>query len=206
MLKSEYQNQLQTVSSLKRRLNDLEVKETEDIDQLELERSLLNAEFDSETQRLSKAKMKIAVLKHKEARLSGIYDELQKEFESKKVSAKTKIDQLEETLETLDETQEDEVTQTLEQLEVEKKSFEDMEFQQMEEATHKETEREELLAEIGDLERQVDKIEHHLVEINDQQKEMLANVRQETELLEHQRELLIRDLKEVNNFLYVVAF
>ena len=38
---------------------------------MELERSLLNAEFDCETQKISKAKMKIALLRHKETRLSG---------------------------------------------------------------------------------------------------------------------------------------
>merc|ERR1712242_480484 len=53
VMKSEYQVQLQTVSTLKRQLNDLELKETEEINQLELERSLLNAEFDSETQKIS---------------------------------------------------------------------------------------------------------------------------------------------------------
>merc|ERR1719510_2447014 len=85
VLKSEYQVQLQKVSTLKKQLNDLELRETEEINQLEFERSLLNAEFDSETQKISKARMKIALLKHKETRLSGIYEELQKEF-TKKIS------------------------------------------------------------------------------------------------------------------------
>ena len=69
--RKEYQSQLEVVSTLKRQLNDLELKETEEINQLELERSLLNAEFDCETQKISKAKMKIALLRHKETRLSG---------------------------------------------------------------------------------------------------------------------------------------
>ena len=71
MLRADYQNQLQTVSTLKKQLNDLELRETEEINQLELERSLLNAEFDSETQKISRVKMKIALLRHKETRLSG---------------------------------------------------------------------------------------------------------------------------------------
>merc|ERR1712008_252668 len=71
----EYQSQLEIVSTLKRQLNDLELKETEEINQLEFERSLLNAEFDSETHKISKAKMKIALLRHKETRISGIYEE-----------------------------------------------------------------------------------------------------------------------------------
>ena len=71
VLKSEYQVQLQKVSTFKKQLNDLELRETEEINQLEFERSLLNAEFDSETQKISKARMKIALLKHKETRISG---------------------------------------------------------------------------------------------------------------------------------------
>jgi hypothetical protein len=101
VLKAEYQDQLEKVSSLKRRLNDLEMRETEDISQLELERSLLNAEFDSETQKLSKSKMKIALLKHKELRLSGIYEDLQKEFRDKMNEGQSRIATLEEGIDRL---------------------------------------------------------------------------------------------------------
>ena len=91
VLKAEYQTQLATVSRLKKKLNDLELRETEEINQLELERSLLYAEFDSETQKISKAKMKIALLRHKETRLSGFYEELQKEFRKKLNEAQSRI-------------------------------------------------------------------------------------------------------------------
>ena len=90
-MRQEYQNQLQIISQLKKQLNDLELKETEEINQLELERSLLNAEFDSESQKISKVKLKIALLKHKETRLSGFYEELQKEFRAKMIQAESRI-------------------------------------------------------------------------------------------------------------------
>ena len=90
-MRQEYQNQLQIISHLKKQLNDLELKETEEINQLELERSLLNAEFDSESQKISKVKLKIALLKHKETRLSGFYEELQKEFRAKMIQAESRI-------------------------------------------------------------------------------------------------------------------
>ena len=62
-----------------------------------------------------------------------------------------------------------------------------MEFHQMEEAAHKETERDELLREITEFEKQVENHETQLVEIDQQQKQLLSNVRQETEMLELQR-------------------
>ena len=125
--RNEYQSQLEIVSTLKRQLNDLELKETEEINQLELERSLLNAEFDSETQKISKAKMKIALLRHKETRLSGIYEELQKEFQVKINEAQSRIATFEEGLQRLEETSNlDQVNhakleQIQEQLEIERK-------------------------------------------------------------------------------------
>ena len=125
--RNEYQSQLEIVSTLKRQLNDLELKETEEINQLELERSLLNAEFDSETQKISKAKMKIALLRHKETRLSGIYEELQKEFQVKINEAQSRIATFEEGLQRLEETSHlDQVNhakleQIQEQLEIERK-------------------------------------------------------------------------------------
>ena len=148
MLRREYQNQLQIISNLKKQLNDLELKETEEINQLELERSLLNAEFDSESQKISKVKLKIALLKHKETRLSGFYEELRKEFQVKINQAQSRIATLEEAIERVNHCDHDQVSKLREQLELERKSFEDMEFHQMEEAAHKETERDELLKEI----------------------------------------------------------
>ena len=71
-----------------------------------------------------------------------------------------------------------------------------MEFHQMEEAAHKETERDELLKEITDLEKQVENHETQLVEIDQQQKQLLSNVRQETECLERQRKNISGELSK----------
>lgn len=198
--KQDYQAQLQVVSTLKKQLNDLELIETEEINQLELERSLLNAEFDSETQKISKAKMKIALLKHKETRLSGIYEEFQKEFKIKLNEATKRMVTLEENLDRLqmlainDHETDCKIQAIKEQLEIEKKTFEDMEFHQMEEAAHKETERDELLKEIKDLEKQVESHESTLTEIDKQQKELLKNVRNDTDKLELRRKQLTANL------------
>ena len=191
VLKAEYQTQLATVSRLKKKLNDLELRETEEINQLELERSLLNAEFDSETQKISKAKMKIALLRHKETRLSGFYEELQKEFRKKLNEAQSRISTIQEALE---RSPENNVQLLREQLEIERKKFEDMEFNQMEEAAFKETEREELLNEIKDLDKQVEDHENQINEIDQQQKDLLKSVRQETQVLELQRKKLTQEL------------
>merc|ERR1711956_138514 len=88
------------------------------------------------------------------------------------------------------------LTQIKEQLEVERKAFEDLEFHQMEEAAHKETERDELLKEIHELDKQVDGHEKQLTEMDKQQKELLKNVRKETEHLEQQRKQLTSTLNK----------
>jgi hypothetical protein len=49
-------------------------------------------------------------------------------------------------------------------VDLERKTFEDMEFHQMEEEAHKQTEREELLKEICELEKEVKKHETQLSE------------------------------------------
>ena len=69
-----------------------------------------------------------------------------------------------------------------------------MEFHQMEEAAHKETERDELRKEITEFEKQVENHETQLVEIDQQQKQLLSNVRQETECLEQQRKNISGEL------------
>ena len=78
-------------------------------------------------------------------------------------------------------------------------AFEDLEFHQMEEAAHKETERDELLKEIHELDKQVDGHEKQLTEMDKQQKELLKNVRKETEHLEQQRKQLTSTLNKVPN-------
>ena len=67
----------------------------------------------------------------------------------------------------------------------------------MEEAAHKETERDELLKEIHELDKQVDGHEKQLTEMDKQQKELLKNVRKETEHLEQQRKQLTSTLNKV---------
>ena len=69
-----------------------------------------------------------------------------------------------------------------------------MEFHQMEEAAFKETEREELLTEITDLDKQVEEHECQINEIDQQQKDLLKSVRQETSILETQRKKLTAEL------------
>ena len=70
--------------------------------------------------------MKIALLRHKETRLSGIYEEFQKEFEVKINEAQSRIATFEEGLERLEQSPIDKpnlakLIQIKEQLELERK-------------------------------------------------------------------------------------
>ena len=54
VLRSERHAQVLLVSTLKRKLRDLETKETEEIRQLELEHSLLGGELEAEREQIQK--------------------------------------------------------------------------------------------------------------------------------------------------------
>ena len=94
--------------------------------------------------------------------------------------------------------------QLCEQLEIERKKYEDMEFNQMEEAAFKETEREELLNEIKDLDKQVEQHEIQINEIDQQQKDLLKSVRQETQILEVQRKKITLELQSEKDKMRVI--
>ena len=94
--------------------------------------------------------------------------------------------------------------QLCEQLEIERKKYEDMEFNQMEEAAFKETEREELLNEIKELDKQVEQHEIQINEIDQQQKDLLKSVRQETQILEVQRKKITLELQSEKDKMRVI--
>merc|ERR1712136_456700 len=65
-----------------------------------------------------------------------------------------------------------------------------------EEEAHKQTEREDLLKEISELEKEVKRHESQLSDLEEQQKKILANVRKDTNNLEMQRQIVIRELEK----------
>ncbi|CAB4067828.1 Pleckstrin homology-like domain family B member 3,Pleckstrin homology-like domain family B member 2,Pleckstrin homology-like domain family B member 1 [Lepeophtheirus salmonis] len=177
-LKSQRHAQILLLSAVKRQLSDLESEAAEGLKELELERSLILGEREAEASKLDKLKLRCNQLKTQEARLSGVFQELQKSLSRKTDSAKHKIIEAEDEIKRLEgllskkETEEEEhyilmhLKEQYEILDNETKAFEDLEFHQMEEETSKETEREELLKEISDVEALVNEKLKKLEEID----------------------------------------
>ncbi|XP_040575940.1 uncharacterized protein [Lepeophtheirus salmonis] len=210
-LKSQRHAQILLLSAVKRQLSDLESEAAEGLKELELERSLILGEREAEASELDKLKLRCNQLKTQEARLSGVFQELQKSLSRKTDSAKHKIIEAEDEIKRLlksrlegllskKETEEEEhyilmhLKEQYEILDNETKAFEDLEFHQMEEETSKETEREELLKEISDVEALVNEKLKKLEEIDFQRKKILYNARNETQSLLAQRQKLLCDL------------
>ncbi|XP_071747338.1 uncharacterized protein [Lepeophtheirus salmonis] len=205
-LKSQRHAQILLLSAVKRQLSDLESEAAEGLKELELERSLILGEREAEASELDKLKLRCNQLKTQEARLSGVFQELQKSLSRKTDSAKHKIIEAEDEIKRLEgllskkETEEEEhyilmhLKEQYEILDNETKAFEDLEFHQMEEETSKETEREELLKEISDVEALVNEKLKKLEEIDFQRKKILYNARNETQSLLAQRQKLLCDL------------
>ena len=76
MMRSDRHNQVLLVSSLKRQLTDLEVREEDERHELEMEKNLLNAEWTSENEQVDKIQRRLKQLKLKEQTLSGQVHEL----------------------------------------------------------------------------------------------------------------------------------
>ncbi|XP_059096126.1 pleckstrin homology-like domain family B member 2 [Tigriopus californicus] len=180
-LRVEKESQITLVSSLKRRLTDLEMKEEDDIRELEMERSLLIAEWEQETYALNRDI---------------------EECRSKLQSADEEFQRLEDLLQQLRGTGTEEEIDILEQLkrqhevlDIERKIFEDKEFEFMEKDAKREEEKENLSKEISDLTSAMKKHEKQLQNVEEQQRKILMTVRRETRTLEGQRQSLIKQLE-----------
>jgi chromosome segregation ATPase len=190
---------------------------------LDFERSLIIGELDSENEQLRKIRSRLSLLRIQEQRLSGVFEEWQKvaalkidEVEERILNAEDELRRLQKAYQhskNSDEILADEIAgsnddtlrsdELLERIkyqqelvDLERKTFEDMEFHQMEEEAHKQTEREELLKEICELEKEVKKHETQLSELEEQQKKILENVRKDTNTLEKQRQRVIKELEK----------
>lgn len=74
----------------------------------------------------------------------------------------------------------------------------------MEEEVHKQTEREELLREIAELEKEAKKHESQLADLDVQQRQMLENVRRDTAKLESERQKVIQNLERETQTLQTI--
>eukprot|EP00095_Tigriopus_kingsejongensis_P007663 maker-scaffold156_size297567-snap-gene-0.18 protein:Tk07663 transcript:maker-scaffold156_size297567-snap-gene-0.18-mRNA-1 annotation:"grb2-associated binder " len=208
-LKVEKESQIVLVSSLKKRLTNLEMKEEDDIRELEMERSLLIAEWEQESHGLNKIKASLSELTHLDGKLGRTLEVWRHECENEVEECRLKILAAQEELTRLRKLNEaqghvsseydmdivEQIKRQREVLHIEKKIFEDKEFDFMEKDSKREEEKENLSKEIGDLTSAMRKHEKQLQNIEEQQRKILMTVRRETRTLEGHRQSLIKQLE-----------
>ncbi|XP_068238737.1 pleckstrin homology-like domain family B member 1 isoform X2 [Palaemon carinicauda] len=201
---------LQSVTDLKRSVTELELTEDEALRELEVERALLGGELAPLREKLNLEEQHLEELLYRSSQLEDqcqqekqVHQEAIEACRSRLEAAEKELDRLEGSSESFKGTT-DEETEMLENLkaqheavEMERRAFEDTEFQQMEIEAHRESEREELNKEIAEVREKICSRRERITELENSMLEMTHSVRQQTEVLEKERqELLSKIVKE----------
>ncbi|XP_050738373.1 pleckstrin homology-like domain family B member 1 isoform X4 [Eriocheir sinensis] len=208
---------LHSVTDLKRSVTELENTEDEALRELEVERALLEGELVPMREKAAMEEERLAALLQKSQELEERclqerqhHQEAIEACRSRLEEAERELDQLEGKSENFSGTT-DEETEMLETLKAQheaveaerkffffyirwkkaKKVFEDTEFHQMEAEAHREAEREELNKEIAEVREKLTSRHAKIVELERHMLEMTVSVRQETEVLEKERQALL---------------
>ena len=83
------------ISSLRRQLNELESKNQDENQEIEFEKSLLNAEFDSISESMADSRQKLADFHSQNSRLSAVFEDKTSEIRNKLDSTRTDMDHIE---------------------------------------------------------------------------------------------------------------
>ncbi|KAK8722171.1 hypothetical protein OTU49_012309, partial [Cherax quadricarinatus] len=228
-LKGVKNEALQSMTDLKRTITDLEITEDEALRELEVERALLEGELvplrekmTLDEERLSALLLRSNELEERCQQERHHHHEAIEACRCRLEEAERELDQLEGKSENFNGTT-DEETEMLETLKAQheaveaerkfffyyirwkkaKKVFEDTEFHQMEAEAHREAEREELNKEIAELKERMTNRREKMAELEKHMLDMTDSVRQETEVLEKERQDLLSKMAKERGHLSV---
>ncbi|XP_042881409.1 pleckstrin homology-like domain family B member 1 isoform X3 [Penaeus japonicus] len=208
---------LQSVTDLKRSVSELEMNEDEALRELEVERALLEGELVPLREKLLADEDRLEILLQQSNALEEKCQQERSHHQEAIEACQSRLEQAERELDMLEGRSEnfsgttDEETEMLETLKAQheaveaerkfffyyirwkkaKKAFEDIEFHQMEAEAHREAEREELNKEVAELRERIAARQDKIGELESHMTEMTATVRQETEILEKERQSLL---------------
>lgn len=215
-LKGVKNEALQSMTDLKRTITDLEITEDEALRELEVERALLEGELvplrekmTLDEERLSALLLRSNELEERCQQERHHHHEAIEACRCRLEEAERELDQLEGKSENFNGTtdEETEMLETLkaqhEAVEAERKVFEDTEFHQMEAEAHREAEREELNKEIAELKERMTNRREKMAELEKHMLDMTDSVRQETEVLEKERQDLLSKMAKERGHLSV---
>ncbi|XP_078674245.1 uncharacterized protein LOC144912626 isoform X3 [Branchiostoma floridae x Branchiostoma belcheri] len=211
VLEKERSHMMGKVQVLTRRISEIDEQMEEAMSELEMERALLEGEHQSEREELHHEEQLMASLKSRQG-------DLDVSAESEKLKGKKSVEEKRRQLELVRKKYED-TRQLLERclpseqdrlmqqykkekecLEYEQKSFEDLEFQQLELESKVEEEKEvvqqQLLEEEQQLQDQIQTRKQRLFQLERQLKETMRQSQQETARLDEERNIYLEQLQQ----------
>ncbi|XP_017761987.1 PREDICTED: pleckstrin homology-like domain family B member 2 [Eufriesea mexicana] len=210
-LQNEKLHILSNMDALKRSVADIEIQEEEISRELELEKALLSAEYESESLKLSqdegekiKVQMRINELERQMAEDNISQANLQAEAKQRVQRAQHACSRLEEELAICtDEAMQQDIGEKLmaqqDVLESERKAFEDLEFHHLEEEASKLATREELQRYLSELTTKIETRKARLSHLESQRSEAKSTATKDARSLERQKLTHLKRLEEGRN-------
>ncbi|XP_017884021.2 myb-like protein AA, partial [Ceratina calcarata] len=210
-LQNEKLHILGNMDVLKRSVADIEIQEEEISRELELEKALLSAEYESESLKLSqdegekiKVQMRINELERQMAEDNTSQANLQAEARQRVQRAQQACNRLEEELANCtDETMQQNISEKLmaqqDVLESERKAFEDLEFHHLEEEASKLATREELQRYLSELTAKIETRKARMSHLESQRSEVKSSATKDARSLERQKLTHLKRLEEGRN-------
>ncbi|KAK3106893.1 hypothetical protein FSP39_002139, partial [Pinctada imbricata] len=210
-LKQNKQELQGKIACLKQQIADIETQENEAIRELEMEKALMEGEHQTEWAGLQQDQVTIATLKTKQREVIDRYTQ-DREMELQQMETEQqKLRELEdrhyETEQLLDSCSKaeegaflDQYTREQESIEAQRKILDDLEFMQLESEAKFEEEKEQLqrqlVSEQQELLNKYRNREDRLQQIDTQQSEMIASLRQDMKNLEEHRQKLVQEFRK----------
>ncbi|KAL6266251.1 hypothetical protein P5V15_003112 [Pogonomyrmex californicus] len=210
-LQNEKLHILSNMDALKRSVAEIEIQEEEISRELELEKALLFAEYESESLKLSQdegekiqVQMRINELEREMAEDNATHSNLQAEAKQRVQKAQQVCARLDEQLanctdEIMQQDIADKLTAQQDILESERKAFEDLEFHHLEEEASKLATREELQRYLSDLTNKIESRKSQLTHLESQRSEAKNTATKEARSLERQKLGHLKRLEEARN-------
>ncbi|KAL0117330.1 hypothetical protein PUN28_010289 [Cardiocondyla obscurior] len=210
-LQNEKLHVLSNMDALKRSVAEIEIQEEEISRELELEKALLSAEYESESLKLTqdegeriKVQMRINELEREMTEDNATHSNLQAEAKQRVQKAQHACVRLDEQLANcMNEIMQQEIVDQLaaqqDILESERKAFEDLEFHHLEEEASKLATREELQRYLTDLTSKIEGRKLQLAHLEAQRSEAKSTATKEARSLERQKLGHLKRLEEARN-------
>ncbi|XP_036150633.1 uncharacterized protein LOC105837973, partial [Monomorium pharaonis] len=210
-LQNEKLHILGNMDALKRSVVEIETQEEEVSRELELEKALLSAEYESESLKLTqdegekiKVQMRINELEREMAEDNATHSNLQTEAKQRVQKAQQTCAWLDEQLtnctdEIIQQDIADKLATQQDTLESERKAFEDLEFHHLEEEASKLATREELQRYLTDLTSKIEGRKSQLTHLESQRTEVKNTATKDARSLERQKLGHLKRLEEARN-------